>query len=188
MRCAMQEIIVFTSVVSIGLAGWFVFNNKTIPKFRRKSVLTGNELDFFYQLRKALPECTVTTQMAPSALKEPAGIGKVRKAAMACLEGKKIGYAIFDDDMQLMAVVELNYRSRPTRRETAIDACFKSAGIRGVRFHVRRLPSETTIRSTIYERPKVADSSFHIQFHGSAENINYNKPPTPWRNTVNAHI
>lgn len=184
----MQEIIVFATIVSLGLVGWVVLHNNNMPKFRKKPVLTGSDLDFFYQLREALPECTITTQMAPSALIEPVGIGKLRKAAMACLEGKRVGYAVFDDNMQLMAVIELDYRSRLTRRETAIDACFKSAGVRVVRFHARRLPSEAKIRSTIYERPKGADRSSGIPFRDSVENINYSKPKTPWRNTVNAHI
>ena len=184
----MQELIVFTSIVSVGLVAWFIFHEKTVPKFRRKSVLTGSERTFFYKLRNALPECAISTQMAPSALIEPIGIGKLRKAAMACFDGKRVGYAIFDDDMQIMAVVELNYRSRPSRREKATDACFKSAGIRVIRFDVRRLPSETTIRSTIYERPKVTGSSFHIPFHEGAETVEYSKPQPPWRNTVNAHI
>ncbi|MFC7515732.1 DUF2726 domain-containing protein [Herbaspirillum sp. GCM10030257] len=184
----MQEFIVFTSIVSLGLAGWLVLHNKNMPRFRKKSVLTGGDLEFFYRLRKALPECTVTTQMALSALIEPVGIGKLRKTAMACLEGKRIGYAIFDEDMQLLAVVELDYRARPTRRETAIDACFKSAGIRVVRFHARRLPSTTTIRSTIYERPRDAGFSSDLPLHDSVENIDYSKSKAPWRNTVNAHI
>ncbi|KRB92725.1 DUF2726 domain-containing protein [Noviherbaspirillum sp. Root189] len=184
----MQELIVFTSIVSLGLAGWLILHSRNMPRFRQKSVLTGGDLEFFYRLRKALPECTVTTQMALSALIEPVGIGKLRKTAMACLEGKRVGYAIFDEDMQLMAVVELDYRARPTRRETAIDACFKSAGVRVVRFHVRRLPSATTIRSTIYERAREAEFSSGIPFHDSVQNSKYSKPKSPWRNTVNAHI
>lgn len=187
MGFAMQELIVFISIVSLGLAGWVVLQNRNMPRFRKKSVLTGSDLEFFYRLRKALPECTISTQMALSALIEPVGIGKLRKAALACLEGKRVGYAVFDDDMQLMAVVELGYRLRPVRRETAIDACFKSAGIRVVRFHARRLPSSTTIRNVIYERPR-ADGFSCFPFHDSVENINYSKPKTPWRNTVNAHI
>lgn len=188
MGCAMQELIVFFSIVFVGLIGWIVLHKQSQPKFRRKSVLTGGDLDFFFRLRKALPECTITTQMAPSALIEPVGIGKLRKAAMACLEGKRVGYAVLDEDMQLVAVIELDYRSRRTRREIAIDACFESAGVRVIRFHARRLPSETKIRSMIYERTWAADVSSGTPFRDSVQSINYSKPKAAWRNTVNAHI
>ena len=86
--------------------------------------------------------------------------------------------------MQLLAVVELVHRARPSRMERAREACFASAGIRTVRFKAKRLPSEGKIRSSIFER-RSARSNPHAQMMGDKE-LEFRK--APWRNTVNAHI
>lgn len=138
----------------------------------------------YFRLRHALPECHVCPQVAASALIEPAGMGKVRQRAMSALGGKRVGYAVFDQDMNLLAVVELAYRSRPTRLERAREACFASAGIRTVRFHARRLPSEDKIRASIFVRKSIkAGPRQHLDADGGLE---FHK--SPWRNTINAHI
>ena len=60
-----------------------------------------------------LCRCTGYRQIidaAVSALIEPAGSGPARKAALDRIKAEKVGYAVFDEQMELMAVVELDHR------------------------------------------------------------------------------
>ena len=182
----MAEIIVFVSIVCGGLLGWFAMTRMKPLRYRRRPVLTGSEREFFYRLQRALPECRVCPQVAVAALIEPTGIGRLRRTALNSIDGKRVGFAIFAEDMQLLAVVELDQRSRPTRDDLARDACFASAGIRTVRFHAKRVPSEGKIRSSIFVRqPRTSSHSLASSTTPRGNDIEFRK--TPWRNTI-AHI
>lgn len=179
-----METFVFFSIIFAGLMAWFALMRVKPTRFRKKAMLTGGERDFYFRLRNALPECHVCPQVAVSALIEPAGMGKVRQRAVSALGGKRVGYAVFDEELELLAVVELAHRSRPTHMEKAREACLASAGIRTVRFQAKRLPSEAKIRSSIFARsvsrqcPQLPESL--------DRELEFRKPV--WRNTINAHI
>lgn len=179
-----METFVFVAIVLAGLLGWFAMTRMKPARYRKKTVLTGRERDLYFRLCQALPECHVCPQVAASALIEPAGMGKVRQRAISALGGKRVGYAVFDQDMDLLAVVELAHRSRPARIERAREACFASAGIRTVRFQAKRLPSEGKIRASIFDR-RSARSASRQRLDPEGE-LEFRK--SPWRNTVNAHI
>jgi len=179
-----METLVFVAIILAGIFGWFAMARMQPARFRKKTVLTGVERDLYFRLREALPECHVCPQVAATALIEPAGMGKVRQRAMSALGGKRVGYAVFDVDMDLLAVVELAHRSRPTRRERTREAWFASAGIRTVRFHAKRLPSENKIRASVFDRRTARSGAGHcLNTEGELE---FRK--SPWRNTINAHI
>lgn len=179
-----MEVFVFVTIILAGLLGWFAMARMKPARYRKKTVLTGGERDLYFRLRHALPECHVCPQVAAAALIEPAGMGKMRQRAMSALGGKRVGYAVFDQDMELLAVVELAHRSRPTRIERAREACFVSAGIRTLRFHAKRLPSEDKIRASIFNRKSTKLAS--RQRLDSDDGLEFRK--SPWRNTINAHI
>lgn len=185
----MNEVTVFASVLCGGLLWWFIAKREVAPRYKKKAVLTGDEIDFFHRLQRALPECLVCPKLAASALIEPMGIGKARQAALERIAGKKVGYAVFDAQMQLLAVVELRHRERLTRRDVAWDRYFSKAGITIVRFNVKHLPSEVTIRSGIYSRPGPQPGNA-TSWTGAAEVdvIEFRLPETPWRNTANVHL
>lgn len=180
----MMETFVFATIIVGGLLFRLITGRAAPARFRRKPVLTGGEREFFFRLQGALPECVVCPQVAVSALLEPAGVGKMRRVAVDCIDGKRVSYAVFDKEMQLIAVVELDHRTRTSRRAAARDAYFASAGIRTVRFQSKRPPSETKIRSVIFTRSPVA-STYTVDRNAEIEFI---RPETPWRNTANAHI
>ncbi len=185
----MAETILFVAIVFGGLGLWFVMQRPRPVRFRRKSVLTGGDLEFFYRLRKALPECVVCPQVSITALIEPAGMGKLRQAALNDIGHKRVGYAVFDEEMQLIAVVELEHRSRRTRKDVAKEAAFASAGIRTVRFHSRRLPSTTKIRSSIYSHAAVpVEPQLLNSVPLNSTQMEYERSKGVWRNTVNAHV
>ena len=183
----MTEVIVFAAIVFGGLFVWLAANRKSVGHYRKKRLLTGPEQEFFYRLRQALPGCIVCPQMAVSALIEPTGTGLIRKTGYDNIKGKKVGYAVFDEQMQLLVVVELDYRSRLSRKAVARDACFAEAGIQTVRFQARRLPSEAKIQSSVYSTT-ASSRRVRRQDRNSTPDIKYVRAETPWRNTANAHI
>lgn len=185
MGANMADYLVFAAIILGGLLVRFVTGRSAPVRYRRKPVLTGGEREFFFRLRQALPECVVCPQVAVSALLEPAGVGRLRQAAVDCIDGKRVGYAVFDRNMELVAVVELDHRTRTSRRAAARDAYFSSAGIRTIRFQSKRLPSETKIRSAVFVRESATAHDAKGVRNGEIEFV---KPATPWRNTVNAHI
>lgn len=185
----MNEITVFLSVIAGGMILWLIATRERPVRYRRRPVLTGGELEFFHRLRRALPACAICPQVAVAALLEPAGIGKARKAALDLIVGKRVGYAVFDEELELIAVVELDHRARLTRREKVRDGWFADAGIKVVRFHAKHLPSETKIQTRIYAG--TAERKEHdLTYVGGRDNnaIEFRRPKAPWRNTVNAHM
>lgn len=177
----MSEIILFVVIVFGGLLLWLATGRERPARYRKKRLLTGGEREFFERLRQALPECRVCPQVAVSALIEPAGSGPVRKAALGNISGQKVGFAVFDEQMDLLAVVELEHRSRTSRKALARDACFANAGIRTIRFKARRLPSEAKIRGSVFSRGALPRRAVR-----ATADIEYVRPENPWRNTANA--
>lgn len=185
----MYETTIFFSIVGCGLLFWFFLGREKPARYRKKPVLTGIDLDLFCRLQRSLPECLICPNVAASALIEPTGIGKARQAAVDLIAGKKVGYAVFDEELQLVAIIELCHRSRATRREVARDGWFATAGIRTIRFHAKHLPSETKVRSSVFPR---SDSTARPKLYASGEagmdSIEFRRPLMHWRNTINAQL
>jgi hypothetical protein len=183
----MKEMVVAASIIVGGMLFWIYLHREKPARFRRKPLLTGGELDFFFRLREALPECIICPQIPASVLIEPTGVGPTRQRAQARLEARRVGYAVYDEDMQLLAVVEYDHRSRVKRSDVARDAWFSSAGIRTVRFPARRIPSEGQIRSRIFARQDSRIRSPYLDYRPE-KGIDYQPLKTPWRNTANVHL
>lgn len=181
----MKEIIVMAAIVFGGLLLWLFLHREKPRRYRQKSVLTGSDLDFFFRLREALPTCIVCPQVAISALLEPAGNGMARQEALARIVGGKVGYAVFDAQMRLLTVVELDHRSRLNRRDAAREACFSSAGIRTVRFPAKRPPSVAQIHASVLAQVPARGRSRTI---GRNTEFSHKRAETPWRNTTKIRI
>jgi len=180
----MKEIIVAASIVLGGLLLWGYLHRERSFRFRERAVLTGGELEFFFRLRDALPECVICPQVAVAALIEPTGAGPLRHKALASIGGKRVGYAVFDESMQLLAVVEYDHHGRRKRSDVLRDAWFASAGVRTIRFHAKHLPNEGMIKSRIFAHSK--PNSHYIDYQLDREGES--KPSKAlWPNTVNAH-
>lgn len=184
----MKDAIVFFGVIFGGLLVWLFMQRERPMRYRKRSFLTGTEREFYMRLQRALPDCLVCPKVAVSALLEPMGVGKTRRAALANIVNRRVGYAVFDEDMELLAIVELDHRSRPNPYKAATDTFFASAGIRTIRFQAKRLPSDVKIYTAIYERAPAATGPRAYVTSGGRGEIEFRRPKTPWRNTLNAHI
>ncbi|HYD94257.1 MAG TPA: DUF2726 domain-containing protein [Noviherbaspirillum sp.] len=178
-----MEMLVFVTIVFGGLIGWFLRSRPGPVRYRAKPVLAGSDRDLFFRLREALPECHICPQVGVAALIEPTGVGKMRKAAVDLMNARRVGHAVFDDEMRLLAVVRLVYR-RGSRGDAELDAALASAGIRTVRFDPKRLPSEAKIRSSIFHRSRQGRQS-EAKTEERGRVLEFRK--TPWRDTI-VHI
>lgn len=183
----MKEIIVAASIMLGGVLLWIYLHRERPFRFREKPVLTGGELEFFFRLRDALPECVICPQVAVSALIEPVGVGPLRQKALACISGKRVGYAVFDEDMQLLAVAEYDHHGRRKRSDVLRDAWFASAGVRTIRFHAKHLPSVGTIKSRIFAGTETKSVSHYVDYRLNRE-VERKSRKTVWPNTANAHL
>jgi hypothetical protein len=181
----MNEAVVFALIVGAGLAGWFVLNRDRPLRFRARQVVTGTGLEFLFRLKRALPECTVCPQIAATSLLEPLGMGVGRKAALSRIVGRRVGYAVFDAEMKLIVVIELDHRPRLTRREAECDRYFADAGIKTLRFHPKRMPSGEKIRASVFPRGRGERAASPVPDHDGT--IDFRPRAGAWRNTVNAH-
>jgi len=183
----MSETIVVVVIVLGGFGIWLALHRQGRVRYRKKAFLTGCELEFFHRLRQALPECLIIPQVGLAALIEPAGIGPGRQAALALLATRRAGYAVFDEQMQLLVIIELDHSSRHKRAETAMDRYLADAGLRTVRFSSKRPPSDARIRGSVFARGQLQTSGDSGPFTGEPSAIEFERPKGPWRNTLNAH-
>lgn len=183
----MSELIVFGLIVAAGLVWRLVIFRDRPARFRPRPIMTGTGLEFMFRLQRALPECTVCPQVAATSLLEPLGVGHVRKAALGRIVGRRVGYAVFDEEMNLIAVIELDHRPRLTRREAECEAYFRDAGIMTLRFHPKRMPSEAKIRASVFPRGRADVQSTPARGAVVDEVIEFKPRKAVWRNTLNAH-
>ncbi|TFV98688.1 DUF2726 domain-containing protein [Oxalobacteraceae bacterium OM1] len=179
-----KDLLLAAAIVAAAFVIRLAFRLERRLRFRPRPVLTGAEWSFYFRLRDALPECVVCPQVAVSALIEPAGVGPARRLAAESIEADRVGYAVFDHDLQLLAVIELGHRARPTRREMARDRWFAEAGVRTVRFHARRPPSTGRIKRSIFAQGLAAD----CPGAGPKPRFAVRRLEPVWRNTANFNV
>lgn len=119
------------------------------PRYRPKQILTKNELEFFGRLSKAAPNLYIFPQVAMSALIEPDEKGKRWMSAFGRISQKRIDYGLFNKEMELLAIVELDDRTHNVQKDALRDSYTRSAGIRTLRFESRARPTIGQLRSAI---------------------------------------
>ena len=125
--------------------------NGGMPRYRAQAIMTANEIEFFGRLTRALPACFVFPQVAMSALLSPAlPAGHQRyRAAFARISQKRIDYVIYDGQMTLLCVVELDDRTHDVKKDAVRDGMLSRAGIRTIRWHSKRKPSLADIATAV---------------------------------------
>jgi len=123
-------------------------NAKAGFNFRAKPIMTANEREFFQRLLRANSDGYVFPQVAFSALLEPA-LAKNRWAAFKYISQKRVDYALYNDKLELLCIVELDDRSHNPKKDAQRDAAFASAGITTVRWQSTHKPDEAQIRTRL---------------------------------------
>lgn len=123
------------------------------PKFKAKTLLTANELEFVARLEAAVPELRICPQVAMGAILDPAVARSDAKAfyrARGMFAQKIVDFVAQDRaDGRIVAVIELDDRTHDGEKDARRDAMLKSAGYRVVRWSSKSKPDAAAIRAVL---------------------------------------
>jgi hypothetical protein len=118
--------------------------------YRKRPVMTPNEIEFFGRISRALPGMHVCPQVAMHALIEPTSTNsQARLVDFRRISQKVVDYTIFDAKWAIVAIIELDDRTHVAGRDAIRDGFTGAAGIRTVRYQSRSKPAESQITADI---------------------------------------
>jgi hypothetical protein len=127
--------------------------------FKKKKLLTENEVEFFHRLRQALPDYHVFPQVSMGALMSPAsGVSRqdylpVRNRFAA----KIVDFVVTDNELNPIALVELDDRTHSAEKDARRDAMTGAAGYTTLRYQSRNKPAPDVIRRDLARARKRSD-------------------------------
>jgi hypothetical protein len=138
-------------LVAFILAVLFVLTKLKLakPGYRAIPIMTANEVEFFGRLCRALPAHYVFPQVAMAALICPAGTSKSNRGAFWKISQKRVDFAIFKKEMELVCLIELDDRTHLAAKDKERDSITECAGIRTLRWQSKSKPSEEAIRTAV---------------------------------------
>jgi hypothetical protein len=121
------------------------------PRYRRSTIMTENEREFYERLLAACPDCQIWPQVPILALVRPDAKEGSRAFWMAFkrISNTRVDWAIVKD-LEVLAIVELDDRSHDARKDAQRDRILKSCGYRVVRFNSSRRPDPRQIHEAIF--------------------------------------
>jgi hypothetical protein len=137
-------------VLLMGLA--FLRARKRAPNalYKRRAIMTDNEMEFFGRLVTALPDHYIFPQVAMPALLDPASTDRKRAFSdRNSIAQQRIDYVVCNRRCDVVAVVELDDRTHSTSKDKLRDERLAQGGFRTVRFQSRQKPPAVAIRAAI---------------------------------------
>lgn len=135
------------------IAAWLWFTRTKPPEqiYQAKQILTDNETEFYGRLLAALPDYTILSQVAMSALIEPVRCDpKEFMGRRAKFSQKYVDFVICEPGvLRVICIVELDDITHDEEKDAARDAMLNDAGYIVVRWHSRRKPDIHVIADTI---------------------------------------
>lgn len=163
-----STLVLLTAIVGVGAIGFAVLkaqleakmkgSGKLAKKFKAKTLLTSNELEFLGRLEAAAPELRFHAQVAMGALLDPAVSRKENGKEFFRLRGqfaqKIVDYvAQSKKDGSIVAIIELDDRTHDGDKDDKRDAMLAEAGYRIIRWHSKAKPETSTIRDELLPQP-----------------------------------
>jgi hypothetical protein len=121
------------------------------PRYRRHTIMTDNEMEFYGRLLAACPDCQIWPQVPILALVRPDAKEGSRAfwTAFRRISNTRVDWAIVRD-MDVLAIVELDDRSHDARKDAERDRILRSCGYRVVRFNSSRRPNPRQIHEAVF--------------------------------------
>lgn len=162
-----SNLITLLAVAGAGAIGIAVLKAKLAgqqvarAKFKQKTLLTPNELEFLGRLEAAAPELRIFPQVAMGALLDPAvprSDGKAYYRLRGMFSQKIVDFvAQRRSDGAIVAIIELDDRTHDSGKDAKRDDMLTSAGYRIVRWNSKAKPESAAIRAQLVPQP-AADS------------------------------
>lgn len=120
-------------------------------RYRRHTIMTENEWEFYRRLLAACPDCQIWPQVPILALVRPDAKEGSRAfwAAFRKISNTRVDWVIMRD-REVLAVVELDDRSHDARKDAQRDRILKSCGYRVLRFQSNRRPDPRQIQEAVF--------------------------------------
>lgn len=153
-----MTLVVLAAFISAAIFISLLTAQQSGTQYVRRSLLTKSEFRFFVQLRAAVPDgYFVFPQVGMAAVMEArGGSAQAVLAAFRRISQKRIDFCVCGPSLEPQYVVELDDHTHDPARDAARDALLMQAGIRTLRFDVRRLPPPSVLRSTLREQSREA--------------------------------
>jgi hypothetical protein len=121
------------------------------PRYRRATIMTDNEREFYGRLLAACPNCQIWPQVPILALVRPDAKEGSRAFWLAFkrISNTRVDWVVVQD-MEVVAIIELDDRSHDARKDAQRDRILKSCGYRVVRFSSSRRPDPRQIHEAIF--------------------------------------
>lgn len=127
------------------------------PAFKRKTLLTPNELEFLARLESSAPELRFHAQVSMGALLDPAASSKDGREyfrARGMFSQKIVDFvAQARADGSIVAIIELDDRTHNSDKDGRRDAMLSSAGYKVVRWKSKSKPDAAAIRVELLAPP-----------------------------------
>lgn len=121
------------------------------PAYRKRAVMTPNEVEFHGRLVRALAGLHVCPQVAMHALIEPTSLhGQTRLRDFRRVSQKIVDFTVFDAQWAIVLVIELDDRTHIASRDAIRDSYMSAAGIQTLRYQSRAKPSEAQIAADVW--------------------------------------
>lgn len=118
--------------------------------YKRRKLMTDNEMEFFGRLVKALPDHYIFLQVSMLALLEASSRDKKQAHSDRLrIAQQRVDYVVCDARCEVVAVVELDDRTHSKAKDQTRDVRLEEAGIRTVRFQSKNKPSTDAIRASV---------------------------------------
>lgn len=138
-------------VIAIAFVIKLISGKSQNSKYKIQPIMTGNEIEFFNRLQRALPDMHIFPQVAMSALIAPDLPRKSKHylAAFGRIAQKRIDYVVCKKDMAIVCLVELDDRSHDAKKDQLRDAYTNSAGLQTIRWTSKSKPQELEIADAV---------------------------------------
>ena len=117
-------------------------SNSTIRKYKAKALMTDNEIEFFQRLIKAFPKYYVFPQVSLGAILASADTAPSQRHGTRMTFAQKMAdYVICNQQMKIVAIVELDDKTHSKEKDDKRDSMLKEAGYKIFRFESKHKPS-----------------------------------------------
>lgn len=143
-------IFVILGIILFVLFSLFKKKGKTLNgvEYSSKPLMTGNEIEFFGRLARALPEYHVFPQVALGAIVNGHINGQSTFQSRSFFSQKIADYVVCDRKMKVIAIIELDDKTHDVEKDQKRDLMLHYAGYKIIRWHSTRKPSTEQIRKT----------------------------------------
>jgi hypothetical protein len=131
---------------------------KDTSRFKAKTFLPPNELEFFHRLEASVPELRFHAQVAMGSVLDPAVSKKQSPKAYISARGR-FSRKIIDfvaqrrDNGTIVAIIELDDRTHSAEKDAERDAMLEQAGYKVIRWASKSKPEAASIREALLPAP-----------------------------------